>query len=122
MTPTPPDRKSIFGRALEIESAAGRAAYLDEACGADAGLRAEVEGLLAALDQVGAFMGRPAAAAFTVGYEPLAEGPGTRIGPYKLLQQIGEGGFGIVFMAEQLRPVRRKVALKVLKPGWTPGR
>src|SRR5205085_2625458 len=47
----------------------------------------------------------------------VAEGPGTRIGPYKLLQQIGEGGFGIVFMAEQDRPVRRKVALKLLKPG-----
>jgi serine/threonine protein kinase len=48
---------------------------------------------------------------------PLAERPGTVIGPYKLLEQIGEGGFGIVFMAEQQHPVRRKVALKVVKPG-----
>ena len=48
---------------------------------------------------------------------PPAEEPGTRIGPYKLLQQIGEGGMGIVFMAEQEQPVRRKVALKIIKPG-----
>jgi serine/threonine protein kinase len=48
---------------------------------------------------------------------PIAEGPGTRIGPYKLLQQIGEGGMGVVYMAEQEQPVRRKVALKVIKPG-----
>src|SRR5207245_1453694 len=49
--------------------------------------------------------------------EPTREGPGTIIGPYKLLEQIGEGGFGVVFMAEQTQSVRRKVALKVLKPG-----
>ena len=48
---------------------------------------------------------------------PPDEGPGTRIGPYKLLQEIGEGGFGVVFLAEQQEPIRRKVALKVLKPG-----
>ncbi len=53
----------------------------------------------------------------TVNYVPLAEGPGTVIGPYKLLQQIGEGGFGVVFMAEQTQPVRRMVALKIIKPG-----
>src|SRR5262249_44675839 len=50
-------------------------------------------------------------------YRPLSEGPGTLVGPYKLLQQIGEGGFGVVFMAEQTQPVRRMVALKVIKPG-----
>src|SRR5207245_7577937 len=49
--------------------------------------------------------------------QPISDGPGTVIGPYKLLEQIGEGGFGVVFMAEQLQPIRRKVALKVLKPG-----
>ena len=48
---------------------------------------------------------------------PSAEKPGTVIGPYKLLEQIGEGGFGVVFMAEQERPVRRRVALKIIKPG-----
>ncbi|MCI0379141.1 MAG: protein kinase [Gemmataceae bacterium] len=120
MTPTPSDVKSIFGRALEIAAPAGRAAYLDGACGNNAELRAEVEGLLATLDRAGPFMGRPAAAAVleqTGAYEPLVEGPGSHVGPYKLLQQIGEGGFGIVFMAEQESPVRRKVALKIIKPG-----
>src|SRR5262245_19544561 len=120
MTLMPPDVKSIFGRALEIESSAGRAAYLDEACGPDAGLRAEVEGLLATLGRAGEFMRRPAAAVaagVTGAYEPVTEGPGTRVGPYKLLQQIGEGGMGVVYMAEQEEPVRRKVALKIIKPG-----
>jgi serine/threonine protein kinase len=51
------------------------------------------------------------------GHRPVTEGPGTKIGPYKLLQQIGEGGFGIVYMAEQEKPVARKVALKIIKPG-----
>src|SRR5262249_21362235 len=58
-----------------------------------------------------------AAVRITTRYEPLAEGPGTRVGPYKLLQQIGEGGMGVVYMAEQEQPVRRKVALKIIKPG-----
>src|SRR5207302_5715597 len=49
--------------------------------------------------------------------QPAGEGPGTAVGPYKLLEQIGEGGFGVVFMAEQTQPIRRRVALKVLKPG-----
>jgi WD40 repeat protein/serine/threonine protein kinase len=120
MTPAPADVQSIFGRALEIESAADRAAYLDQACGRDADLRAEVEGLLTANGRAGEFMRRPAvvvAAGITAAYEPLTEMPGTVIGPYKLLEQIGEGGFGVVFMAEQTQPVRRKVALKILKPG-----
>ena len=52
---------------------------------------------------------------------PLTEGPGTRIGPYKLLEQIGEGGMGVVYMAEQEAPVRRKVALKIIKPGMDTG-
>jgi serine/threonine protein kinase len=117
MTPAPDDVQSIFGRALEIESAAERAAYLDQACGPDDGLRAEVEGLLAANGRAGEFMRRPVAAGITGSYEPLTEGPGTRVGPYKLLQQIGEGGMGVVYMAEQEQPVRRKVALKIIKPG-----
>src|SRR5207247_6835872 len=53
----------------------------------------------------------------TADYEPIAEGPGLVIGSYKLLQQIGEGGMGVVYMAEQQEPVRRKVALKIIKPG-----
>src|SRR5262249_11337049 len=53
----------------------------------------------------------------TANITPIAEAPGTQIGPYKLLQQIGEGGMGVVFMAEQMHPVRRTVALKIIKPG-----
>src|SRR5205823_9869089 len=63
-------------------------------------------------------MERPAAALVgTQDGPPAAEGPGAAVGPYKLLEQIGEGGFGIVFMAEQQHPLRRRVALKVIKPG-----
>src|SRR5262249_45549508 len=116
----PADVQSIFGRALETESAADRSAYLDEACGPNAGRRAEVEGLLATLGRAGEFMRRPAAAVaagVTGAYESLTEGPGTRVGPYKLLQQIGEGGMGVVYMAGQEGPGRRKVALKDSKPG-----
>ncbi len=113
------DAKSIFGRALELDPE-DRAAYLDEACANDPALRARIDGLLAAHGEAGEFMRRPAAAVaaeITVGYEPIAECPGTVVGPYKLLEQIGEGGFGVVFMAEQTLPVRRRVALKVLRPG-----
>jgi hypothetical protein len=109
--------ESIFFAALEKASPPERAAYLDEACGTDGELRRRVERLLDAHTEVGSFLegGRPRPVV-TVD-EPIREGPGTVIGPYKLLEQIGEGGFGVVFMAEQQRPVRRKVALKILKPG-----
>src|SRR5688500_723983 len=66
-------------------------------------------------DEAGAGPGAPAATAAAAG--PVGEQPGSTIGPYRLLEQIGEGGMGAVFMAEQLRPVRRRVALKVIKPG-----
>jgi WD40 repeat protein len=120
MTATSRDVKSIFGSALQIQSPADRAVYLDEACGTDAGLRAEVEELLASFDRAGAFMNRPAAAVaagVTENYEPVTEGPGTDIGRYRLMEQLGEGGMGLVFVAEQREPVRRKVALKIIKPG-----
>jgi len=87
-----------------------RDAFLDGACGVDADLRARVDALLRAHDEVGEFLKEPAVA-------DVSEGPGTRIGRYKLLQLIGEGGMGAVYMAEQLEPVRRKVALKIIKLG-----
>jgi serine/threonine protein kinase/tetratricopeptide (TPR) repeat protein len=111
------DVKSIFGKAVEIGSVAEREVFLAEACGADRRLRAEVESLLQAGQAAGQFFAdlRPPPGA-TVD-QCASERPGDYIGSYKLLEQIGEGGFGVVFVAEQTHPLRRKVALKVLKPG-----
>jgi serine/threonine protein kinase/Flp pilus assembly protein TadD len=93
-------------------------AYLAEVCAGDDELRGWVKQLLAAHAEAGSFLEAPAAAPVTTVDEALAgEGPGTVIGPYNLLEPIGEGGFGIVFLAEQQQPVRRKVAVKILKPG-----
>ena len=110
--------ESIFNAAAGMGSAAERAGYLDVACGDDGNLRQRVEGLLASHDADDSFLARPLDPAAAV--HPalaVAEGAGARIGRYKLLQLIGEGGFGSVFMAEQERPVRRKVALKIIKLG-----
>jgi len=108
---------SIFLAAVDKSTAEERVAYLDGACGSDRELRDRVERLLAAQPKVIGFLESPAPALVKTVDEPIREGPGTIIGPYKLLEQIGEGGMGLVFMAEQTQPVRRKVALKVLKPG-----
>jgi len=110
--------RSIFQDALDIDDPAERAAFVQRSCGDDEALRSQVENLLKAHGQPGGFMARPAPAMVaTIDLPSVAEAPGTVIDPYKLLEQIGEGGFGVVFMAEQLSPIRRKVALKVLKPG-----
>jgi serine/threonine-protein kinase len=107
--------ESLFAAALQ-EPPAGRAAYLDQACADDPGLRQRVEALLRAQEAAGSFLEPVSSWPATVD-EPPAAGPETVIGSYKLLEAIGEGGFGVVFMAEQSRPLRRRVALKVLKPG-----
>jgi WD40 repeat protein/serine/threonine protein kinase len=110
--------RSIFLDVLEIGDPSERSAYLDRACAGDTVLRAQVEQLLKAHEEPGPFMERPAHALVGTSDQPAVhEQPGTVIGPYKLLEQIGEGGFGVVYMAEQQQPVRRKVALKILKPG-----
>ena len=108
--------KQIFLEALEQASPTELQHYLDRACGDDAELRSRVEALLEAHREVGPFLAG-AATQHASADEPIPERPGTVIGPYKLLEQIGEGGFGLVFMAEQQQPVRRNVALKILKPG-----
>src|SRR5262245_66619908 len=114
----PSPLEAIFFTALQKGSPEERAAYLDEACAADPELRRHVEKMLAAQARAGSFLEQPAPSpVVTVDEHPVSEGPGTVIGPYKVLEQIGEGGFGVVFLAEQTQPVRRKVALKVLKPG-----
>src|SRR5690349_14080772 len=107
--------ETVFNEAV-AKDPADRAAYLDLACAGDPGLRAAVEALLRANVGASGFLAGPGPVP-TIDLSPAAESPGTVIGPYKLLEQIGEGGFGVVFLAEQTEPVRRKVALKVLKPG-----
>src|SRR5438309_2046749 len=114
----PSPLEAVFFAALEKGSPQGRAAYLDKACAGDPDLRRRLEKMLAAQAQAGSFLEQPAhSPVVTAADQPVNEGPGTVIGPYKLLQQIGEGGMGTVFMAEQTQPVQRKVALKVIKPG-----
>jgi serine/threonine protein kinase/WD40 repeat protein len=111
--------QAVFLQAVELPSA-NRASVLSCECGDDRELRQRVEALLQAHDEPDSFLEKPARDAGATEDEQLVEwedGPGTIIGPYKLLEQIGEGGFGVVYMAEQQHPVRRKVALKVLKPG-----
>src|SRR5216684_1192332 len=110
------DAKAIFLEALDQKGPDELIRFLDQACGADLALRARVQELLRAHHEAGNFLGRPDQPEITQD-QPVTERPGSVIGPYKLLEQIGEGGFGVVFMAEQQHPVRRKVALKVLKPG-----
>ena len=98
-----------------------RQAELLRLCGSDVKLQAEVESLLKAHDAAGDFLKEPTLnppeLAETFIQETGGERPGTVIGPYKLLEQIGEGGFGIVYMAQQSVPIHRRVALKIIKPG-----
>ena len=128
-----PQEETIFDAARNLASPTARQVFLDQACAGDPELRARIEGLLAAEGEAEKFFnevaplvltasalkegtsttGAPAAIA-EIG---ITEVPGTRIGRYKLLQRIGEGGGGVVYMAEQEEPVRRRVALKIIKLG-----
>jgi hypothetical protein len=90
-----------------------RPAFLASACGGDDALHRRVEVLLHAHENPGSFLAEQSRLPMETMDVPASERPGTVIGPYKLLQQIGEGGMGIVYMAEQEEPVRRKVALKI---------
>src|SRR6266498_2669706 len=129
LQPAPGARpRELFVGALE-KPPSERAAFLDAACGGDAGLRRRVEDLLCEREELGGFLETPALseaallsrAALGPGdtaiVATVTEKPGDHIGPYKLLQKIGEGGCGVVYMAEQEKPVRRRVALKVIKLG-----
>ena len=112
------DEEAIFHVAREIPSPEARKQYLDQICAAEQALRERVEALLAVHEKEESFLqSAPAELPATEDPSPLTERPGTMIGRYKLMEQIGEGGMGIVFVAEQERPIRRKVALKVIKPG-----
>jgi serine/threonine protein kinase/tetratricopeptide (TPR) repeat protein len=114
--------KAIFLEAVERHDPEQWPAFLDRACAGQPELRRRVEVLLQAHREAGTEQHRadgegPAPGPVATVEEAIHERPGTVVGPYQLLEQIGEGGFGVVFMAEQQHPVRRKVALKVLKPG-----
>jgi serine/threonine protein kinase len=118
MSEASPRTESLFWSALALASPEERARYLDRACGGDQRLRGRLEELLAAYPKAEGFLEAPARSpVVTVDEQPIREGPGTVIGPYKLMELIGEGGMGLVFVAEQTQPVRRRVALKVIKPG-----
>jgi WD40 repeat protein/serine/threonine protein kinase/tetratricopeptide (TPR) repeat protein len=114
------DELSIFTAVLGLGTLEEREKYLQEACADNPALRQRIEALLQSSVKVSRFMEEspaPHIATSPTSDQPPAEKPGTQIGPYKLLQQIGEGGMGVVYMAEQTEPVQRKVALKVIKPG-----
>jgi serine/threonine protein kinase/tetratricopeptide (TPR) repeat protein len=120
----PPEERSvesILAAAVELTSPTERQQFLEQACGDNTGLRSLVEELVQNHFRAGNFLEVPADP-YGTRYNPNQpapheQQPSRTIGPYKLLERIGEGGFGVVYMAEQEKPVRRKVALKVLKPG-----
>ncbi len=112
-----PSIDEIYFSALEKPTSGERSAYLDQACTGDEDLRRRVERLLFAESRVGNFLESPAPEIAEAFVPSPAECPGTVIGPYTLLEQIGEGGFGIVYIADQEAPVRRQVALKIVRPG-----
>src|SRR5262245_9468758 len=120
MTTWQPRANDLFLKALELRSAEERRRFLDEACAQDPALRAEVESLLEASARAGSFLEPPAPAANLLPptEEPrVTESRGNVIRPYKSLGLIGEGGMGSVWMAEQTEPIRRRVAVKVIKAG-----
>jgi WD40 repeat protein/serine/threonine protein kinase len=131
--------EELFEAARHIRDAAERAAYLERACAGDPALRQRVEALLRSHVEAGAFLRAPAGEAGTTHTDapgrwvdrarsagppggPPAEDTGASIGPYKLLQLLGEGGMGAVFLAEQKQPVERRVALKIIKAGMDSAR
>src|ERR1041385_5853534 len=129
MNPPPNREVTLFSAAIELD-ASQRAAFLDAACADDPALRLRLDALLKVHQKAITFLELEASAAdaqqpYGTQVPPAiersvsspAEKPGDRIGRYKLLQQIGEGGCGVVYMAEQEEPVRRRVALKVIKLG-----
>ena len=118
MEQKPKDIKLILAEAMEKKTAGERAAYLDHVCAEDPALLEEVNSLLAEEKVVGGFLETPPVGEdIVLDGSRVAEGPGTIIGRYRLLEKIGEGGMAVVYMAEQAEPIRRKVALKIIKLG-----
>ena len=109
-----PERDDIFSEAREIRDPAQRSQFVADACGEDAALRLAVEAMLQDAEKAAAFFESNATESTL---RVSSETPGAVIGRYKLLEKIGEGGMGVVYMAEQREPVVRKVALKIIKAG-----
>ena len=114
--------KDIFLAAIEMKSTDDRIAYLNDACGDDSNLRQRVEELIEAHERPESLLndGAPIVPASSPNATVALENSelcGSQIGPYKILQMLGEGGMGLVYLAEQQRPVRRQVALKIIKHG-----
>src|SRR4051812_29771272 len=106
-----------FAQALQLPAGA-RTAYLAEVCGGDSAMRARLEALLRIEDRVGDFLAQPAPGlAGGLRREPAGDTSLGWVGRYRLLEKIGEGGCGVIYLAEQSEPVRRQVALKIIKPG-----
>lgn len=118
-----PTDETIFTEAVQFVTPARWEAFLVERCAGDEELRHRVRGLLAAHQDLGEFREQPSAESNPLDVEPQpteaasSENNGCRVGPYKLREQLGEGGMGVVYVAEQTEPVKRKVALKIIKPG-----
>ena len=111
---------AIFVQAAELPNDAARSKYLDVVCGGDDDLKVRVERLLAAVPRIGSFMEAPAfqpSSLATDELPPIVDLTGQAIGPYQLRQKLGEGGMGVVYMAEQDEPIRRRVAVKVIRAG-----
>jgi eukaryotic-like serine/threonine-protein kinase len=109
--------RDLFIAALQIKEPVERSAWLDRECGGDTALRQRIDVLLQALDKAGSLLESPAVAVGPTIDAPTTEAPGNVVGPYKLLEVIGEGGMGTVWMAQQSEPIKRLVAIKLIKPG-----
>ncbi len=118
MSASPLDEHAVFSVAVRIPDCEAREAYLAQVCGADVALFDRVQSLLRAAQRQCSFLESPPPGVdVTVAAARPGNLEGTLIGRYRILQELGEGGFGVVYMAEQLEPIRRKVALKIVKPG-----
>jgi serine/threonine protein kinase len=114
----PTNIKSIFWNAIEKKTTEERVTYLDQMCASNSELRIKIENLIKLHDNAGDFLESPIIDPdVTLNDLPQTEGPGAVIGHFKLLEKIGEGGMAVVYMAEQTEPIRRKVALKIIKLG-----
>jgi len=112
-----PSLRTLFVEAIDIADEPGRSAYLDQHCGIGTPLRSKVEALIRAHQLPGGFLPEGPTGPLSGGTPWPEEGPGTVIGPYHLQEKLGEGGWGVVYVAEQVAPMRRTVALKLIKPG-----